>query len=482
MHQAGKWFNRKLDQKASASLFADNLIKYMATANCSQPLSGSDRSFLSERYFPSLIRLKVAFWETGDPAYERIYLDERLRYAPHRMPFAKRREFFKGLLESEEQVLLSLGADEAVTDEFLKLNQPLIQDAPNRSVSVLAIGDCLLNEVRAFLPDLEDGTATDMRCIYFSASQSKGLDMGEVLSFLDSQRVDFIAMSFLSYEALPGYSRLVQYADKMTQDELDAASDNFITTIRRFISGLREKTNHTMLLHGVSGLPLHRYRKHLSFVSPLSSKQRYLINYLDSKLKELASASENCIFIDEREIAELNGYRHVSREIAPQRRFGGMFHTTWFGKHLAEESYYPILEAFGNLSEYKLLLVDFDNTLWAGVMADGEVEYYHNRQNLLRRLKDTGIVLVALSKNSPENIRWSEMELQEDDFAVLKIGWNTKAQSVKEVADTLNLNVKNFVLLDDSPQERALMTSEIPGVTNEKQSSRTLKYFDREMS
>jgi FkbH-like protein len=56
------------------------------------------------------------------------------------------------------------------------------------------------------------------------------------------------------------------------------------------------------------------------------------------------------------------------------------------------------------------------------------------------------------------------MVLSEDDFVLHKIGWNTKAQSVTEVAQQLDLDPKSFVLVDDNPVERDLVISVVPGV------------------
>jgi len=128
------------------------------------------------------------------------------------------------------------------------------------------------------------------------------------------------------------------------------------------------------------------------------------------------------------------------------------------------KQYLQVVKAYHILRKTKLLLVDFDNTLWKGVMADGPVDQFIEKQHLLRRLKEAGIVLVALSKNTPENIRWDEMVLKPEDFVSLKINWNLKAQSVQETASELNLSMDSFVLLDDNPVEIELIRQSCPSV------------------
>jgi len=139
------------------------------------------------------------------------------------------------------------------------------------------------------------------------------------------------------------------------------------------------------------------------------------------------------------------------------------FHTSAFGSVLAP-TYLDILNSFQDLRRIKVLLIDFDNTLWRGVMAEGQVDHHHSFQRLLRKLKDAGILLVAVSKNDPASIRWDELSLTADDFVLLKIGWNQKVQSINEAAQELDLGLDTFAIIDDSPEERELVRIHLPMV------------------
>src|SRR5260370_920793 len=90
--------------------------------------------------------------------------------------------------------------------------------------------------------------------------------------------------------------------------------------------------------------------------------------------------------------------RETSRSRSGRLARGALFHSYWFGAYLADP-YLDVLRSFHALRKAKVLLVDFDNTLWDGVMGDGEVRQYHERQELVRRLKEGGLLLVAVSKN-----------------------------------------------------------------------------------
>lgn len=458
------WFSKITREENVFSVLAHNLVSFSLNSGYEIGVRSEDVDFLAKRYIRPLLKLLAKFFKTRDDTFLFMYLDERLRYSPHRLPRKEREVFFQGLLYCECEVLASLGMPEEVLAEYRNVNFNLIQSEVEREISILAVGDCLLNEVRVFLPHLMKDKSVDMRCIYFSANQSSKLDLGEIKKYLASFKVDLITFSFLSYEALPGYSRLLLNASSMDKGELIRQASQLIKIVKESLMELREFCATTFLLHGVSGLPLDRIRKHMPLVKPLDNDQEFLVSYLNEGIRKVSEELENCIFLDEKKVAESVGYRRVSKEIVPQSRYGGMFHTTWFGKYLAEKVYAPVVDAYANLENCKLLLVDFDNTLWNGVMADGEVLHYHERQGLLKRLKESGILLVAVSKNSPENIRWDEMTLSQDDFALLKISWNTKVQSVKEIAETLNLGTNSFVLIDDSLQERSLMKEEFPEV------------------
>ena len=120
----------------------------------------------------------------------------------------------------------------------------------------------------------------------------------------------------------------------------------------------------------------------------------------------------------------------------------------------------------------KVLALDFDNTLWAGVLDEdgvGGVRPLAEFQRGIKDLKERGVLLVGLSRNNPEDVEpmWSDerMVLKRDDFAALWIDWNDKAANLADAAKELNLGIDSFVFLDDNPAERAQMRAMMPEVT-----------------
>lgn len=417
-------------------------------------------------FIEPLLRLLINYCETNDNRLLAIYLDERLRYAPHRLPMQQRQEFHNQLVQDDFRALSSAGIlqDES-RDLWNELHQPLTSTGTGTDLVMLAVGDCLFNELRVFAPHeaRKVGVNLDMRCIYFNAKSSGGIDDQAIIQYVKKNPVDLITFSFFSFDALAGYNHLISSANKLSDSDIIGQCQALISLVNEFIDNIRNQITQTIVIHNVSGLPLRRWRKRFHFLAPLSRKQQLVIDTLNASLAELASAKRHVLLMDEAGLAETKGLRNCTREIVSQKKYGGLFHTSHFGYFLTEP-YNDLFSAYTALSRCKVLLVDFDNTLWKGVMADGDVTHFKGRQQLLKRLKDAGILLVAVSKNTSENIRWQEMILQQEDFALQKISWQTKVESIFQAADELNLGKDSFVFIDDNRHERIQIENELPDV------------------
>lgn len=135
--------------------------------------------------------------------------------------------------------------------------------------------------------------------------------------------------------------------------------------------------------------------------------------------------------------------------------------------------------SIGALSELRKLLVpqkkvlalDLDNTLWDGIVSEDEpsgVEPDLALQREALELRARGVLLVALSKNDPEDVEpmWSDprMLLHADDFAAMRINWDAKSANLADVAKELGVGADSFVFVDDSPSNRAEMRASLPEV------------------
>src|SRR5262249_7391214 len=105
----------------------------------------------------------------------------------------------------------------------------------------------------------------------------------------------------------------------------------------------------------------------------------------------------------------------------------------------------------------KLVVVDLDDTLWAGV--SGELEtvgpemiegWYIGLAEALAYLKKRGLLLAIVSKNDDERIvsRWDQIfrgRLKLSDFAVRQINWQPKVANMETILTGVNLLPRNVV-------------------------------------
>ena len=128
----------------------------------------------------------------------------------------------------------------------------------------------------------------------------------------------------------------------------------------------------------------------------------------------------------------------------------------------------------------KVVVCDLDNTLWGGVVGedgpDGiavgdseETSPWLQIQRTLLDLYNRGILLAISSKNNPDDAlavleRHPQMLLRPQHFAAMRISWDTKPQSLSEIAAELSVGRDTLVFLDDNPVEREYVRQAVPDV------------------
>lgn len=412
-----------------------------------------------------LLRLLIEYFKNGKKEFLQIYIDERKRYSPHLAAKAVQLAYHEHMIKADYGVISSFLKNDFVSEYEWKIIHQSLIFYNEKTIKFLAVGDCLMNEVRVFSnpENIGKNFSLDFRCIYFSAGEGGSLDANKIANYINAHNIDIVSFSFFSFEALPEYSRIISHASKMTLEEIDRFCGDLIEQVESFLINLRAKTNITFLVHNASGLPLSRWRKWLPIIPALEKNKKIAVNKINTSLYKLINNTENLILIDEVTLTAKKGIKNCAKEIARQRKYGGMFHTSYFGMYLSE-IYINEANFYLQMKKCKAILVDFDNTLWSGVMADGKVDHHLDRQRLLKELVDVGIILVAVSKNSEENIRWEEMLLKKEDFAFLQIHWYPKSESINTASKVLNLGKDSFVFIDDNRHERALVAEAHPEV------------------
>lgn len=120
----------------------------------------------------------------------------------------------------------------------------------------------------------------------------------------------------------------------------------------------------------------------------------------------------------------------------------------------------------------KAIMVDMDNTLYAGILGeDGPDGVVPNQafQKQLKALKDKGVLLGLASKNDYEDAR-QLFELRKDfvlhweDFSCRYISWKPKAEAIADAAKMFNIDTGDMLFIDDNFGEINHVHQALPNV------------------
>lgn len=139
-----------------------------------------------------------------------------------------------------------------------------------------------------------------------------------------------------------------------------------------------------------------------------------------------------------------------------------------------------IVKAIFGLSK-KCLVLDLDNTIWGGIIAEDGVEnlqighetptaeMFTEFQNYVLDLKRRGIILAVCSKNDEEvakrGFTHPDSILKLSDFAAFYANMKPKSENILNIARDLNIGVDSLVFIDDNSFERQLVRDILPEVS-----------------
>ncbi len=128
----------------------------------------------------------------------------------------------------------------------------------------------------------------------------------------------------------------------------------------------------------------------------------------------------------------------------------------------------------------KCLVLDCDGVLWGGIISEdglegiqlgetGKGRVYQEFQRLVKQLNQHGIIVALCSKNDEEDVRkvfcsHTAMKLQEEDVAAWSVNWQPKSQQIAGLAEKLQIDLQDMVLVDDSLWELEEVRSRYPQV------------------
>lgn len=148
---------------------------------------------------------------------------------------------------------------------------------------------------------------------------------------------------------------------------------------------------------------------------------------------------------------------------------------SYFGLQKVSEQLEQAIHAKFNKRK-KCLVLDLDNTLWGGLLADGiqlsdegPAKAYWDFQRYIKKLESTGIILAVCSKNDEKKAltcieEHPYMLIRKKDLAAWRINWQDKATNITEIAQELNVGLDSIVFLDDNITERESVQLMLPEV------------------
>ena len=128
----------------------------------------------------------------------------------------------------------------------------------------------------------------------------------------------------------------------------------------------------------------------------------------------------------------------------------------------------------------KCLVLDFDNTLWGGVIGEVGVnsielgpdtskgKAFLEFQLTIIDLASRGVLIAGCTKNEMKNalagLNHPNSILKPEDFAVIEASWDPKPVAMQRIIQSLNIGARAFVFVDDSKIEVHSVKTEFPEI------------------
>jgi FkbH-like protein len=116
----------------------------------------------------------------------------------------------------------------------------------------------------------------------------------------------------------------------------------------------------------------------------------------------------------------------------------------------------------------KCVVWDLDNTLWDGVLVEDGPEKLKLRTEItqtIRTLDDRGILHSIASKNNRDEAMKVLKQFGIDEYFLCpQISWQPKSESIRAIAQQLNIGVDSLLFVDDSQFELEQVSASCPGV------------------
>lgn len=262
------------------------------------------------------------------------------------------------------------------------------------------------------------------------------------------------------------------YTDR-TPAQLQESADTFLATLTEWVRLFRSRSTANLIIHNFEKPEA----ANSGVLDAQQDGQGALIEAINQKLRAIASEVPGVYILDYDGLVARNG-RAKWRD---ERKWLTMRMPIAADQlpQLANEWLRFLHPLTGRIG--KVLVADLDNTLWGGVIGEDGMdgirldrEYpgaaHRAVQRTLLDMSNRGILLAVASKNNEADAMQAindhpEMLLRANNFAALQIHWNPKVESLRAIAEELNVGLDSLVFVDDNPVERQSVRTALPEVT-----------------
>jgi FkbH-like protein len=425
--------------------------------------------FLQEEFY-AYVDYLVLYFESNNDTYKNLFLGEKLKsiHAPE-LNAKERHELAVAIQSHDEKALESLlkpelGAHWEQFQTLFKEISELITTETKTKLNVVFTGDCLFLDIVPFLigPLLQEDISINAE---FVASKNP-IEMRDDLRKLSNKKIDLIFYSPFTYDYSPSLVALQnpKNAFLSEKDIVNTLEQSWKET-EKTINLIGDLFDCPAYIHNASFIlrddsELKRAAK-LKLTSRLRNiTRRWITEKVTQCIQLINEASFRHLFLFD-ELKQLDSISEL--KAGALLYHSKLQHPSVLGMEFAKP-YIDIIYASNKLRKKKLVVCDLDNTLWDGVIGEGAVENFHDRQSILKGLRNKGIVLAINSKNDPKNVHWTNATLSKDDFVYEAINWQPKVQNMAKIPDELNLKINSFIFIDDRPDELEMMQSAFPDV------------------
>lgn len=200
------------------------------------------------------------------------------------------------------------------------------------------------------------------------------------------------------------------------------------------------------------------------------------VREINAHIRDICETHMSCFFFDINQVAHRKGTENI---LSSPMQYTADLPYSHSGLIAIAQNLKTVFSAVAGKTT-KCIVVDLDNTLWGGIVGErgaSGVEIgpdrpgrpYQKLQQILASFQSRGILLAIASKNNePDAMEVftsnRNMLLRLADFSAHRINWNPKPQSVREIAEELNIGVDSITFIDDNPAEREQMRQMLPEV------------------